>query len=624
MEALIKVTLVLHVMAGISALVAGFIAISAKKGFRLHRMAGLVFYASIMAVAATGFYVALVRSNIFLVYISVFVFYQCYSGYRAIRNKSLRPSAADWVVWTLAAVNSFLMVYSMNIILMVFGGISSFLVITDLRIFITVLRGQELPRLQWLARHIGMMLGTYIATFTAFLVVNVPDFAPQWLPWLLPTMIGVPLIFYFIRRYTNRGRRVQTTGTVLTFLLLGAVFLPGTSNAQPYVEGGNTRHRFAQLTLGTDVRFFPKGGSITYPDGGSSSGPKALDAFGESRLVFGGTHFWGHADFYVAIPVLNIGNSGSSTSVEMGARVFPWRIEDGKLRPYIGTAWMVMLFRQNDGPELVRHTIPATAGLVYNSGPHLFEIGTGYNLAKARAYYTSIDEVAQVRLQPLWFSAGYRFMMDNTLSAERDWQSGRTQYLTDTLAKLGRLNGLTVAIGASSATFLRNSSHNMTTMPFIGRHSFANVFADIGLGYYLHRSDIQLNLAFRSIRSSISAYSYTQQLKRTAFTAEAFRFLTDYHGFALFAGPAISYERLRVGESYPDGETAAGSSNLLRPGLTFGWDIRPNRLQSWYLRTNLRWFPNLSIEMDSGSDVRFDQLEFNFIQLVVFPGRMRW
>jgi hypothetical protein len=619
MEILFSTALVLHIITGTLALGTGALAIISRKGHRLHRRGGMVFFGCMMAVTLTGLYMSLLRGNMFLAYISVFTFYQCYSGLRAIRNKSMRPAPADWLVWAVAVANSFLMVYSMNLVLMVFGGISTMLAITDLRIFITVLRGQTLPKLVWLSRHIGMMLGTYIATCTAFLVVNVQYVEPIWLPWLLPTFLGVMLIAYFNWRFIHKSGQ-RRTSTVVPILLAALALLPQAVKAQPYMEGGNTRHRFAQLTLGTDVRCFPAGGILTYPNQPLSH---THDGFGEGRLVFGGTHFWGHADFYVAIPVVHVGNRNTSTSVETGARVFPWRIEARKVRPYLGTGWMLTHFQQGDGPEHVRHNLPVTAGLVYNRGTHLFELGGGFNPASAQPYYTAMDEVSTVHMQPLWLSMGYRLMLETTASAERDWQSGRTRILTDTLAALGRLNGLTIAIGLSSATFLRQSSHTASTIPFIGHHAFTKVFPDLGIGYYFHRPDVQFNLAFRSTRSSISAYGHSQHVKRTAYTMEAFRFLTDYHGFALFAGPAISYERLRVTESYPDGESVSGSSNLLRPGLTFGWDIRPNRLQSWYLRTNLRWVPNLAVAMPSGGKGFLDQLEFNFIQLVVFPGRMR-
>ncbi|MEO1074606.1 MAG: hypothetical protein AAFX41_01430 [Bacteroidota bacterium] len=57
-------------------------------------------------------------------------------------------------------------------------------------------------------------------------------------------------------------------------------------------------------------------------------------------------------------------------------------------------------------------------------------------------------------------------------------------------------------------------------------------------------------------------------------------------------------------------------------GLTFGWDIRPNRLQSWILRTNLRWYPTLSLPVADDGDIAFGNVEFNFIQLILYPNRI--
>lgn|GEM_PF-3041299 len=58
-------------------------------------------------------------------------------------------------------------------------------------------------------------------------------------------------------------------------------------------------------------------------------------------------------------------------------------------------------------------------------------------------------------------------------------------------------------------------------------------------------------------------------------------------------------------------------------GLSAGWDIRPDRLQRWYLRTSLRYFPGMKLKLPDGSSQRVDQLEVNFIQLVVLPGRFK-
>ena len=85
-----------------------------------------------------------------------------------------------------------------------FGGISTALALTDLRLFVRALRGQALPPLAWLRRHIGMMLGTYIATTTAFLLTLMRHLDVGWPHFLAPTIIGVPLIAYATWRHTVR------------------------------------------------------------------------------------------------------------------------------------------------------------------------------------------------------------------------------------------------------------------------------------------------------------------------------------------------------------------------------------------------------------------------------------
>jgi len=56
---------------------------------------------------------------------------------------------------------------------------------------------------QWLFRHIGNMTGGFIASVTAF-SANVLNFMPGALQWLWPSLIGVPLIVYWIRTYRKK------------------------------------------------------------------------------------------------------------------------------------------------------------------------------------------------------------------------------------------------------------------------------------------------------------------------------------------------------------------------------------------------------------------------------------
>ena len=144
---------------------------------------------------------SIIKSNEFLLYISIFAFFETFNGYRSVKVKDLKAKPIDWIVLLLGLVNTVLMILSKNMILMVFGGISIFLIYSTFVIYFNNLKNKPQLKMIWLPRHIGMMLGAYIATTTAFIVVNLSYAAIPWLPWLLPTFIGVPLIFYFTNKY---------------------------------------------------------------------------------------------------------------------------------------------------------------------------------------------------------------------------------------------------------------------------------------------------------------------------------------------------------------------------------------------------------------------------------------
>ena len=63
--------------------------------------------------------------------------------------------------------------------------------------------------------------------------------------------------------------------------------------------------------------------------------------------------------------------------------------------------------------------------------------------------------------------------------------------------------------------------------------------------------------------------------------------------------------------------------NKISPNITFGWDIRPSVKGDWWiLRTNLRYFPFLNVKRRS-KKLSLQHLEFNFIQFVFYPQRLK-
>ncbi|MFD2705916.1 DUF2306 domain-containing protein [Salibacterium lacus] len=70
-------------------------------------------------------------------------------------------------------------------------------------------RARKKRPLNWLSKHIGGMLGSYIGIVTAVLVVNINGIPivnewPALIFWLLPTVIGTPIIITVSRGVQTR------------------------------------------------------------------------------------------------------------------------------------------------------------------------------------------------------------------------------------------------------------------------------------------------------------------------------------------------------------------------------------------------------------------------------------
>jgi uncharacterized membrane protein len=210
MEIFLKATLILHIICGFASLLTGTLIAVLKKGDKRHRMLGRVFFFGMIGVSISAVIISIAKNNQFLLLIGIFSFYLNFGGYRAIKEKTLKPAIADWLVLALGAGNGFFMIYSMNTVLMVFGGLTFFIAISQFRINLKASHGQELGGKEWLKRHIGMMTGAFIATVTAFVVVNIrlgeDSLIPAWLPWLAPSMILGPMIGIWTRKYTGKKK----------------------------------------------------------------------------------------------------------------------------------------------------------------------------------------------------------------------------------------------------------------------------------------------------------------------------------------------------------------------------------------------------------------------------------
>lgn len=207
-----SVFIILHVLCGSTALLTGIFSVMSKKGGRFHRGNGRFFFYAMLGTTLSSMILAIIHPSYFLWCIGIFSFYQNFMGFRAIRNKTLQPKWYDHLVLGISAINTIMMLVVLHPILFVFGLISLGTVAKQYLLYYR-LRTTPAQAKEWLQIHIGNMMGAFIATVTAFLVVNGDNLSfSKWQAtfiWFVPTIALVPLMAFWMKKY--KGEAPKTT-----------------------------------------------------------------------------------------------------------------------------------------------------------------------------------------------------------------------------------------------------------------------------------------------------------------------------------------------------------------------------------------------------------------------------
>jgi uncharacterized membrane protein len=209
-----------HITAGASSFVLAPVALATAKGGKQHKRWGMVYLWSMGVVAATALPMALYRPVLFLALVAVFSFYLAFSGYRATRLKELarggRAEPIDWIAAVicfaasacLAGFGAFrpVLVQGMGIVSIVFGFIGMRAAVAEMWKFVR----KPKEKMFWWFTHLGNMIASYIAAWTAFSVTTLSTSFRHAgiLLWLWPTIVGVPAIAlttaYYKRKFAPR------------------------------------------------------------------------------------------------------------------------------------------------------------------------------------------------------------------------------------------------------------------------------------------------------------------------------------------------------------------------------------------------------------------------------------
>jgi uncharacterized membrane protein len=211
------IVLVLHVISGTLGLVSGTIGMLAKKAGKLHKQVGKLFFYAMAGVFVTSLYMSIAKDNLFLLLVGFFSFYLASTGYRILYLKKLAvqpiaPKAVDYLIGLTGMVSGLCMVFyagylflhsnQFGIVIFSFGCLAFWLGYKDLRKFWV----RPTEKTHWINAHGMRMAGAYAATITAFVVVNI-QIQQQWILWLLPALVVIPLAQRTVNRFIQPAKK---------------------------------------------------------------------------------------------------------------------------------------------------------------------------------------------------------------------------------------------------------------------------------------------------------------------------------------------------------------------------------------------------------------------------------
>jgi hypothetical protein len=219
MKQFLEIFTFIHIVFGSAALLSGILAIIFQKGGRFHNASGKVYYWSMIGIGITAFSIAIPKGNLFLLMVGGFSTYMTLTGYRFLqfrRDPKLKFGFWDYLFITVGFMSVLIPAgYIIRLGWENVGGILPVFLIFSV-ILISMLTNDlfhskklsTYPKGWFLNRHISRMMGAFIATVTAFLVQNWQT-DPIFIAWLLPTVIFVPLIIYFTKKFKVTPKQLK-------------------------------------------------------------------------------------------------------------------------------------------------------------------------------------------------------------------------------------------------------------------------------------------------------------------------------------------------------------------------------------------------------------------------------
>ncbi|MEO9869704.1 DUF2306 domain-containing protein [Ekhidna sp.] len=221
-----KFLIISHIVCGGTVLTIGLIQMLNRKGGKNHIILGKIYVGAMWWICLSALsIITFYRFSAFLMVIAVLTFHTSFVGVRVLKRKKI--GTEKWYDWAVAiatilfgiglvSYGGYLYFHTTQTILAILCAVFGILTLKngsdDLRFF---MKPKTVDKHWWLYQHIGAMGGSYIAAITAFAVQNpnifLPNSSNQWLLWILPGIVGTPIISIATKRWRKKLNPASAT-----------------------------------------------------------------------------------------------------------------------------------------------------------------------------------------------------------------------------------------------------------------------------------------------------------------------------------------------------------------------------------------------------------------------------
>jgi len=395
-----------------------------------------------------------------------------------------------------------------------------------------------------------------------------------------------------------------------------------------HAQNWEKRHSFAKSYFGISNFIVPGLNDGNFLNSAGTIQEFQRNGFTSPAINIGATHFWGYADIYISINTANLkfGTDEQKNRFAFGTftgvRVYPFPSKEKTIRPYVGYKFSPFRYNQND---------IAGNNFKYTKVKSVFDIGLGiqlpnfyFTLEYGRVLNPSFDTYLSrnVKSKDKFPSQILQIGLNYTIETTKGSGGAETEKANRLYSKSNKY-GFFLSAGPSSVFPVGTSNYIADLYPFLDNKTNSSIFPDMSIGYHFTKTDLVTALSFRPMTQKRNAYDFQQKINRKSIILEFYKYVADYHGFVPYVGVGVGYENLHLTETDYGSKITQLTQNKFSPAVVFGWDVRPSvKADWWILRTNLRYYPFLNIE-HQGKKISLQHLEFNFIQFVLYPQKMK-